>query len=149
MPLKLREDEQLLMEIKPHPIAFSELYMAFIYQIIINVYLFLDRPRIYTILNETIKIKIITIDQALYIIWAIFNIIPFLIFFFTKSSWRWLLTGIATVVVAIPLKLQYALPEPLIGGVIGVIGTVLTNYYRKGHTYYITDKGLTPGGRGK
>ena len=142
MTLKLKEGEELIQEIKPHPIAFIDLYLKFIYLVIISIAFFIYGGKLAELVASTPLIEIIgqLSDYIPLIAWAACIIIPFTIISVLKIRWRWLLFSLLIVALGIIMKIELNLPEYASSAIFGVAGLSLVNSYRNGHTYYITNQ---------
>lgn len=134
------ENEQLIMEIKPHLIAFMDLYAIGIYMIIVNLVAKFYLDDIASEIINFIGIGFIKIDQLSTFIWILMMILPFILMFIAKSSIKWLVSGIMIVGVSIAIRIKFGIYETTLNLIFGIIFLALINAYRKAHTYYITSE---------
>jgi len=132
--------------LKPHPLAFTHLYILWLYVIILSIvfYLYHDSIESYAatlpVLGSMIK------GYATIILWALAVIIPMLIVSVLKIAWKYFILGILLGIV-LPIILWY-LKQPLYptlyytGLAIGVIGFISVELHRRAHRYIITDRGI-------
>jgi len=138
--LKLREGEELILKIKPHPIAFIELYLLSTYIVVFSI---ITKFYTYMIVEEifrNIGIAVLPMEYMATIVWATIIILPFIAMFIAKSSMKWLLIGILTIAIPIMVKVKIGIEESTITLIIGIIYFALSNMYRNAHTYYITSE---------
>lgn len=142
MPIELRRDEKIIKQIKPHPLAFTDLYSIFLYLIIINI-LFLIYYQ--DITNWLLKLPIVGWIPQLqaYLTltaWSLSIILPFLAIALLKATWKWFILSLIAMILGIIFKFKFQIPEQAPAIIIGLIGLSLVEMYRKGHTYYITNQ---------
>ncbi|MEM3708666.1 MAG: PH domain-containing protein [Nitrososphaerales archaeon] len=140
--LKLNEDEELLKSLRPHPLAFLDFYAIFLYVIIISSFFIFYREDIIAWLENIYLLGLLK-DQIFILIWSALIIVPFLAIAILKITWRWFFFAIILVSTGIALVFLYNLPSyymqmPSI--VASILGLILTEFYRRGHAFYITDQ---------
>ncbi|MEM3382712.1 MAG: PH domain-containing protein [Nitrososphaerales archaeon] len=140
--LKLNEDEELLKSLRPHPLAFLDFYAIFLYVIIISSFFIFYREDIIAWLENIYLLGLLK-DQIFILIWSALIIVPFLAIAILKITWRWFFFAIILVFTGIALVFLYNLPSyymqmPSI--VASILGLILTEFYRRGHAFYITDQ---------
>jgi len=140
--LKLNEDEELFLSLRPHPLAFLDFYMIFSYVIIISFIFILYREQILSWL-ESISLLGLLKDQLFILFWGISIILPFLAIAILKITWRWFFFALILVVLGVILVSIYNLPSyymqiPSI--IASITGLILTEFYRRGHAFYITSQ---------
>ncbi|MEM3542411.1 MAG: PH domain-containing protein [Candidatus Methanomethylicia archaeon] len=128
------------MKIKPHSIAFIELYLIPIYVIAFSIILRFYVNEIVEKIIENMGILLFPIEYMPIIVWAIIMILPFIIMFITKSSIKWLLIGILTITLPVIVKLKFGIEESTLTLIMGIIYLAISNAYRNAHTYYITSE---------
>lgn len=142
MPIELRRDEKIVKQLKPHPIAFTDLYSIFLYLIIINILFYIYYQ---DITNWLLKLPIVgwipqIKDYLTLTIWGLSIILPFLVIALIKAVWKWFILSLITVILGAIFKIKLQIPEQAPAIIIGLIGLSLVEMYRKGHTYYITNQ---------
>lgn len=140
--LKLNEDEELVKCLKPHPLAFLDFYAIFSYMIVIGLIFILYREQILGWL-ESIYLLGLLKDQLFILLWGAIITLPFLAIAILKITWRWFFFALIMVIMGIALVLIYHLPPyymqiPSIFA--GFLGFVLTEFYRIGHVFHITNQ---------
>lgn len=142
MPIELRQDERIVEQVKPHPIAFTDLYVIFSYLVIVNVLFYIYYR---DVVNWLLTLPIIGwIPQAQGYLaltaWAIIIILPFLIVALMRVVWKWFILSVIAVILGAIFKVKLQIPEQAPALIIGLIGLSLVEMYRKGHMYYITNQ---------
>ncbi|MCS7385636.1 MAG: PH domain-containing protein [archaeon GB-1867-005] len=142
MPIELKEGEQLVEEIKPHPLAFIDLYLIFIYLLAISVAFHIYGDEIArAAASMPIIGLLVQVEEYLTLTsWALCIVIPFLAVSILKVRWRWLFFSLIIVALGVAMKFKLNLPEYTSTALFGIAGLSLINAYRKGHTYYITNQ---------
>ncbi|MGQ9468936.1 MAG: PH domain-containing protein [Nitrososphaerales archaeon] len=140
--LKLNEDEEIVKSLRPHPLAFLDFYAMFSYMIIISFVFILYKEQIIGWL-ESIYVLGLLKDQLFVLLWGAFIVIPFLAIAILKITWRWFFFALISVITGIAIVLIYNLPSyymqiPSI--IASAIGFVLTEFYRRGHVFQITNQ---------
>ncbi len=132
--------------LKPHPLAFTYLYVLWFYIIVLSIifYIYHDSIESYAatlpVLGSMIK------GYATITLWALVIIIPMLIVSVLKIAWKYFILGILLGVI-LPIILWY-FKQPLyptlyyVGICIGVLGIITVELHRRAHRYIITDRGL-------
>ncbi|NWG09823.1 MAG: PH domain-containing protein [Nitrososphaerales archaeon] len=139
--LKLIEDEELVESLKPHPLAFLDFYVIFSYMMLAGGVFVLYRAQIVDWL-EQIDLIGLAKDQLFVLLWGVFIAFPFLALAILKITWRWFFFALIMVVAGIVIVLIYNLPPyymQLPSILAGAFGFVFTEFYRRGHTFYITN----------
>ena len=142
--VELLEGEKVLAKVQPHPVSFWPYYAFFLYYLITGAYVIYEKDAIINWASGTVAqfLGPIGIDVVFIAIWWIILIIPALIFSVLKISWRWIifyvfLAALGTYVIikmkASVIDLYYV----TIG--VSVIGIILTDLYRRGHEYILTN----------
>ena len=140
--LKLNEDEELVKSLKPHPLSFLDFYTIFSYLIIINLIFILYSEQILRWL-ESIALLGLLKEQLFILLWGIFVVLPFLAIAILKITWKWFFFALIMVIIGIAIVSIYNLPPyymqiPSI--LAGIIGFILTEFYRRGHIFTITNQ---------
>lgn len=128
------------MRIKPHPISFIELYLISTYIIVFSIILRFYVNEIVEKIIENMGKPFFPIDYMPIIVWATITILPFIVMFIAKSSMKWLLIGIFTIVIPIVIKFKFGIEESTLTLIMGIIYFTMSNMYRNAHTYYITSE---------
>lgn len=139
--LKFREDEKILAHLEPHPLAFLDFYALFVYLVVVGALFWIFEPQI-----ENALLNVIPAGWGVEVVFAILVsvclIVPFLVVAILKITWRWLFLSIGISALGAALqfyfKLANGLQIPPI--VIGIIGFVLTDVYRRKFDFFITDE---------
>lgn len=140
--LKFREDEKILAYLKPHPLAFLDFYAFFAYLVSIGAIFWIFEPQIKGALGNVIPVDW-GVETIFMILWFACLVVPFLVIAVLKISWRWLFLSIGISALGAALKfsslnIAHGLQIPSI--VIGVIGFILVDVYRRRFDFYITDQ---------
>lgn len=140
--LKLNEDERLLKSLRPHPLAFLDFYAIFLYVMITSSVFIFYRENIIAWLESVYLLDLLK-DQIFILLWAISIILPFLAIAILKITWRWLFFALILVITGVAIISFYDVPSyymqiPSI--IASIIGLILTEFYRRGHFFYITDQ---------
>jgi len=139
--LKLIEDEKLIESLKPHPLAFLDFYVIFSYMMLVGGVFVLYRGQIEDWLGQIYLIGLAK-EQLFILLWGVSIALPFLALAILKITWRWFFFALITVVTGIVIVWIYNLPPDymqLPSILAGAFGFVLTEFYRRGHTFYITN----------
>jgi len=140
--LRFREDEKILAHLEPHPLAFLDFYALFAYLVSIGAVFWIFEGQIRGIMPEITQIGL-TKEIFFTVLWFICLIVPFLLVAVLKVTWRGLLLSIVVSVLGAVLKFYLKVPY---GGlqissiVVGIIGFVLTDFYRRRFDFYVTDQ---------
>lgn len=142
--VELLEGERILRIESPHPLSFWPYYAFFLYYIIASVYVLHVKEKLIDWISSSflaflgnMGVEIITI-----LIWWIILIVPAVIFSVLKISWRWLIIYTLIGVLGTYFMYRQGLsPFDLYYFTIAVavLGIVLTDLYRRGHRYIITN----------
>ncbi len=139
--MELLEGEKILVKTNPHPLSFWPYYVFFIYYIIIGFYFTTYYENILNFVKSLVVLEELA-NIAVIFLWLLLIIAPAAIFSIVLISWRWLIVysiiGILGLYLLISGKatlfqLQYMVI------IIGFLGIVLTEVYRKSHEYYVTN----------
>ncbi|MGQ9719558.1 MAG: hypothetical protein ACUVWK_06970 [Nitrososphaerales archaeon] len=140
--LKLIKDEELVESLKPHPLAFLDFFMIFSYMMLAGGVFVLYRAQILEWLGQISLIGLAK-EQLFVLLWGVFIVLPFLALALLKITWRWFFFALIMVVVGIAIVwINNSLPSyymQLPSILAGAFGFVFTEFYRRGHTFYITN----------
>ncbi len=133
--MKLGKDEELLLDLRPHPLAFASLYLVFSYIMLVGLYFgFIYDESHIPLLNKLISgpyLKLLALALAL--------IVPLTAYSLLRISWRWAFISLALAgASAILDRMGYPLWIPEI--MTALIGLSTTDLYRRAHHYYVTNK---------
>ena len=142
--VELLKNEKLLLRTKPHPFSFWPYYAFFLYYIVVSAYIILNKEDIIAWFQQSLlsSLGFFGVEVLFVIIWWAILIIPALIVSIIRISWRWLIFYVLVAVVGTYLMHKYgASPMDLYYATIGiaVIGMLLTDLYRRGHEYILTN----------
>ncbi len=129
--MKLARGEELLIDSRPHPLAFAGLYV--IYGYVLSVGLLMWSGALSIQLPEIFPIK-----GELLLLWLVL-VVPLVIASIIKISWRWAFVSI--LLAAISTYMSYNGYPPWIPEVaFGLAGILSVDFYRRGHRYYVTNR---------
>ncbi len=133
--MKLGEKEELLLDLRPHPLAFASLYLVFSYLVLVSAYFgfFYEETHF-----SVIKAFLSGLSLKLVVMWVAL-VVPLTVYSLLKISWRWAILAVALAAISTVLELtgnQLWLPEVTVG----IIGLSTTDLYRRAHHYYVTNK---------
>ena len=143
--VKFREGEKVLASLKPHSLAFLDFYALFAYLVSIGALFWIFEQQI----TDAIKNIFPTgwsVDwgiQAIFIIfWFVCLMIPFLVVGVLKITWRWFFLSIGIGALGAALKFYFDKIHGLqtMSILIGTLGFILVDVYRRGFNFYITDQ---------
>lgn len=132
--------------LRPHPLAFTHLYLLWLYVIALSVVFYLYHNSIESYVATLPVLGSMIKGYATITLWALTIIIPMLVVSVLKIVWKYLILGILLGIV-LPATLWY-FKQPLypmlyhVGVAIGVIGIIGVELHRRAHRYIITDRGL-------
>ncbi|MGB9660182.1 MAG: PH domain-containing protein [Nitrososphaerales archaeon] len=140
--LKLNEDEELVKSLRPHPLAFVDFFAIFLYLLIVSLIFVFYRGQILAWL-EGISLLSLLKDQLFTLLWGALIVVPFLAIAILKITWRWFFFALILVITGVAIVLSYDVPSyymqiPSI--IASIIGLILTEFYRRGHFFYITNQ---------
>jgi hypothetical protein len=140
--LKLNEDEELVKSLRPHPLAFVDFFVIFLYLLIVSLIFVFYRGQILAWL-EGISLLGLLKDQLFTLLWGALIVVPFLAVAIFKITWRWFFFALILVITGVAIVLFYDVPSyymqiPSI--IASIIGLILTEFYRRGHYFYITNQ---------
>jgi hypothetical protein len=138
LTVKLREGEELILKLKPHPIAFMELYITGLYVAIASIIARIYADELALKVSKLLGLNIVPIGYMSTLVWAFAIMIPFIVMFIAKSSIKWLAAGLVIVIASIAIKFETGISESTSSLFMGVIWLALSNMYKNAHTYYIT-----------
>ena len=140
---ELLEGEKLIMELKPHPLAFMRYISICIYYLAVGVgfnYL------VHNVLGPWLQGVSATLGTSATLLawWALIIAVPLIVGIFHVTFWPLACSALLGVAGTV-LVLKYGLsPGQLslltIAG--GILGLFIVELYRRGHRYYITDQRL-------
>lgn len=145
--MKLLDKEEILEVVSPHPLSFWPYYLFFLYYIVIGGYMYTHYDELLAWITNIISHPLI-VEILIMVLWWLILLIPAIIFSLFHVTWRWiaiyvLLGVIGTYAVA---KLGIGLDAIwVITAGIGVLGLILSDFYRRSHKYYITNKRIIIG----
>ncbi|MCD6348812.1 MAG: PH domain-containing protein [Candidatus Korarchaeota archaeon] len=132
--MKLARGEELLLDTRPHPLAFAGLYMLYTYILAVGLF-FLFRP---FRLQLNLPSFIWGLNTDLILLWLML-VIPMVAASIIKISWRWSFLAIGLAAVSTALYF-YGYPLWIPELLVGLLGDLAVDFYRRGHHYYITSK---------
>ncbi len=132
--MKLARGEELLLDTRPHPLAFAGLYMLYTYILAVGLF-FLFRP---FRLQLNLPSFIWGLNTDLILLWLML-VIPMVAASIIKISWRWSFLAIGLAAVSTALYF-YGYPLWIPELLMGLLGNLAVDFYRRGHHYYITSK---------
>ncbi len=140
--LKLNEDEELVKSLRPHPLAFVDFFAIFLYLLIVSLIFVFYRGQILAWL-EGISLLSLLKDQLFTLLWGALIVVPFLAIAILKITWRWFFFALILVITGVAIVLFYDVPSyymqiPSI--IASIIGLILTEFYRRGHFFHITNQ---------
>ena len=138
MTLKLREGEELILKLKPHSIAFIELYFTGVYIAVVSILARIYSDEIAMKVVKLLGLNMIPIEYMSTLVWAFAIMLPFIVMFIAKSSIKWLVAGLTIVIASITIRFGTGINESTSSLFMGVIWFALSNMYKNAHTYYIT-----------
>ena len=133
--MKLGKGEELLLELKPHPLAFAHLYLIYTYILAVGIYFWLYPINI----EDIVRLPFLSGPQTKMLFLWLILVVPLVVASLIKISWRWAFLSVA--LAAISTALYYSghpmwIPEVAVG----LIGDLFTDIYRRSHNYYVTSK---------
>jgi len=154
-PFSLLNDEELILETRPHPLAMTGLMLFWLFIMALGVLFIIYYPWLSQELAGSIKYdfpgKDFIVDNTYNAIWVVALLVPLLVMAIFKINFRYVLTLIALIIISIVLRWKV---EPLmdldagrhshlenylliLAGALGVFGVEV---FRRGHRYYLTNK---------
>lgn len=139
--LKFREDEKVCASLKPHPLAFLDFYSLFIYLASLGVVFWMFEQQIKGAFEKAVPTGW-SGETAFIVLWFTCLVAPFLVVAVLKITWRWLFLSIGIGALGGILQFYFTVPHGLQipSVVIGVLGFILTDVYRRKFDFYITDQ---------
>lgn len=140
------EGEKVLEVISPHPLSFWPYYVFFLYYIIVGGYMYSKYDEFLQGLTNIIGGPLASV--LLVILWWLILIIPAVIFSLLQISSKWVILYTLIVVLG---TYGLATHKIALGHIwvitigIGILGMILTEFYRRSHKYIITNKRLIMG----
>ncbi len=129
--MKLARGEELLVDARPHPLAFAGLYLIYGYILLVGILLW----------TGAFKVQlppIIPVEGELLVLWLSL-VVPLVIASLIKISWRWALISI--VLAAASTYVGYSgYPSWIPEVAFGLVGILSVDFYRRGHRYYVTNR---------
>jgi hypothetical protein len=138
LTVKFREGEELILKLKPHPIAFMELYITGVYVAIASIIARIYADELALKVSKLLGLNIVPIGYMSTLVWAFAIMIPFIVMFIAKSSIKWLAAGLIMVIASIAIKFETGISESTSSLFMGIVWLALSNMYKNAHTYYIT-----------
>ncbi len=138
---ELMDGEECVMRLSPHPLSFIGLYLIFLYPVILGVVFGIYHEDITGYFSDLFLMEAAGLWTAISIWWLLL-IVPAIIIALLRITWKWLALylSIATVFTLLKMYTWVELIHMNIGLIsIGVIGLVISDYYRRQHRFYITD----------
>lgn len=141
---RFREEEKIIMALKPHPLAFLDFYAIFLYLASLGGIFILFNAQMNTAIQgfaPTDWSRNITLSA----IWLACLIIPFIVVAIVKIVWRWLLLPFSVAVIGAVFTYHFQIATfgmqyPAL--LIGAIGIGLVDIYRRKFHFFITDQRL-------
>ncbi|MGQ4891571.1 MAG: PH domain-containing protein [Candidatus Njordarchaeia archaeon] len=140
----LLKGEKVIMELQPHPLSFTPLYIYFVYFIIVNGAILLNWDSFYSYFASSPLnwFGSAAVMGTIALVWWIITLIPAAIIAVLRISWRWLIIYFLIALAATALLVEgYISVENLfhITTGVAVIGILLVDVYRRSHKYIITN----------
>ncbi len=131
LEMKLARGEELLVDARPHPLAFVGLYLIYGYVLAIGLLLW----------SKALSIQLpdfLPIEGGLLLLWLLL-VVPLVIASVIKISWRWAFVSILLAAISTYMYYNsYPLWVPEVA--FGLVGILSVDFYRRGHRYYVTSK---------
>lgn len=148
----MSSETNVKMVLRPHPLAFSGLYILWAYIAGVSLFYILGKDMIVSGASGIPLIGSLVAGAAHLILWGILILVPLTIVAVVKIAWKYFLLGLLIGVVAPALMAYFGWPTyPWLGAVglaTSVLGAVFTELHRRAHVYYITDRGIVMEYRG-
>jgi len=146
LELESMKSFNIIMTIKPHPLAFLWYYMLWIYIMVVSMLFYLYHDRIVEYSSEIPLLGGWVSAYIPLILWSIATIVPLMITSLIKISWRYTFIGVSIGII-LPALLWYFKHTwyPYLyytGTLIAILGIIGVELYRRAHRYIITDRGL-------
>ena len=138
--LRLLEGEEIIKMLRPHPLAFMRYITLCIYFMVMGSTFYVLWDRLAMVFN----VPYAGTHIALAVWWGLLLIGPLLVGLLHITFWP-LLCSTGLGIIGTLLVLYWAYHPTFLGALAifgGVLGLVLTEIYRRGHTYYITNQRL-------
>ena len=142
------KDEQIIEVTSPHPLSFWPYYLFFVYYIVVGAAMYSKYDSVLGwIVAHVYSIEIIA-RIILVILWWAILIIPAVIFWIVNISPKWVIIyTLIAVVGTVAIVLHYISLDKIwivtLGT--GILGSVLTELYRRSHKYILTNRRLIMG----
>ncbi len=154
-PFPLMEDEELLLEARPHPLAMTGLMLFWLFILGLGVIFIIYYPWISNKLAGSIGFEFpgrdFVVKHAYNAVWIIALLVPLVVMAIFRINFGYVFTLFALIIISIVLRWKI---EPMLGleagrhshlenylliaaGALGVLGVEI---FRRGHRYYITNK---------
>ncbi len=131
--MRLMRGEELLVDTRPHPLAFAGLYVLYGYVLTVGILLWM-RP-----LNVRLP-EFLPVEGEVLSLWVVL-VVPLIIASLIKISWRWALASVILAALSTYMRMQgYPLWLPEVA--FGLPGILSVDFYRRGHRYYVTSRRL-------
>lgn len=138
--------------LRPHPLAFSGLYILWGYIAAVSLFYIFGKDMIASLTSGIPLIGSMIAGVAHLVLWGVLIIIPLIAVSVIKITWKYALLGILLGIVAPILMVYFGWPiYPWLGGIglaTAVLGAVFTELHRRAHVYYITSRGIVMEYRG-
>ena len=138
MALRLLEGEEIVMSLKPHPLAFVRYITLCIYLMAVGVLFYL----IWDHISPMAKTPVLGLPMVLLVWWTLLLFGPLIVGIFHVTFWP-LLCASALGVLGTVMVVLWGYGPTVLGALTifgGIMGLVLTDIYRRGHTYYLTNQ---------
>lgn len=140
------------MVLRPHPLAFTGLYILWVYVAFVSLFYILGRDLVVSRASSIPLIGSLVAGAAHLILWAVLILVPLTAVSVVKITWKYLLLGILLGLVAPALMAYLGWPTyPWLGALglaTSLLGGVFTELHRRAHVYYVTDRGIVMEYRG-
>jgi len=130
--MELVRGEELLVDSRPHPLAFAGLYAIYTYLLLVGLLLR------FGVLEGRIPQLVPWISGEMLALWVLL-VVPMVVASIIKISWRWAILAVGLAALSTYLQAQ-GQPAWLPEVVVGLVGDLSVDLYRRGHHYYVTNK---------
>ncbi|OUJ18202.1 putative membrane protein containing bPH2 domain [Methanonatronarchaeum thermophilum] len=139
---ELMDGEEFVEEMSPHPLSFLGLYLIFLYPIALGIVFVFFHEDLVSYFSNLLMIEAAGIWTTI-AVWWVLLIVPAIIIALLKITWKWLALYLAITTGLTLLKI-YSWVEiahmNYILVVIGLVGLVISEYYRRQHHFYLTNQ---------
>lgn len=154
-PFTLMEDEELLLETRPHPLAMAGLMLFWLFIMAVGVFFMIYKPWFSQEVENLLKFDFpgrdFIINHTYNVMWVLALLVPLVVMAVFRINFRYVLTLIALIGISILLRWkveptleldpgQHAHLENLLLIAAGAMGVFGVEIFRRGHRYYLTNK---------